>query len=336
MVELTSIAVIGAGTMGHGIAQTFALAGYPVTLTDNNAELLQKAIPRIKENLRTYVAHGLAGEDKVEMVPSRITPIPDIPGTVAEADFIIEAVFEDIAIKHEVLALIEANCPPQAIIASNSSSFRVGDMAVVLKRPEQFLGTHFWNPPYLIPLVEVICGLNSSPETIRATCHLLKRVGKYPALVRKDVAGFVGNRLQHALRREAIALVADGVATPEDIDLIARLGFGLRLPIVGPLETVDLAGLDLTLAIQSYLLADLDRSTEPSPLVRDKVARGELGAKTGKGFFEWSSGRQTEVIQKRDGAIMELVRWLTDGGYIPTTGDDEEHWQDLGRMRKQK
>lgn len=317
-----NIAIIGAGTMGHGIAQTFALAGYTVTLTDNNAEILQKAMSRIRDNLLTFVAYGFTTQDEVEAVPSRITLVPDIDMAVIKADFIIEAVFEDMAIKRKVLPQIEVNCPAHAIIASNSSSFRVGDMAVVLKRPEQFLGNHWWNPPYLVPLVEVICGQQTSPETIEFTCTLLKAVGKYPALVRKDVAGFVGNRLQHALRREAIALVAQGVATPEDIDLIARLGFGLRLPLVGPLETVDLGGLDLTLSIQNYLLADLDRSTEPSPFMRDKVANGEVGAKAGKGFFEWPPGRQAEVIRKRDQAILGLVKWLADGGYIPLTTND--------------
>lgn len=317
-----NIAIIGAGTMGHGIAQTFALAGYTVTLTDNNAEILQKAMSRIRDNLQTFVAYGFTTQDEVEAVPSRITLVPDIDMAVIKADFIIEAVFEDMAIKRKVLPQIEVNCPAHAIIASNSSSFRVGDMAEVLKRPEQFLGTHWWNPPYLVPLVEVICGQKTSPETIETTRHLLKAIGKYPALVRKDVAGFVGNRLQHALRREAIALVAQGVATPEDIDLIARLGFGLRLPLVGPLETVDLGGLDLTLSIQNYLLADLDRSTEPSQFIRNKVAAGELGARAGKGFFEWPPGRQAEVIRKRDQAILGLVKWLADGGYIPLTTND--------------
>jgi 3-hydroxybutyryl-CoA dehydrogenase len=316
------IAVIGAGTMGHGIAQVFALAGYAVTLTDNNAEILQKAIPRIKDNLQTYVAYGFATLDEAEAVPSRITTVSNVPGAVAQADFIVEAVFEDMTIKHQILPVIEASCPPHAIIASNSSSFRVGDMARVLNRPEQFLGNHWWNPPHLVPLVEVIYGEQTSPETIETTRTLLKVVGKYPALVRKDVAGFVGNRLQHALRREAIALVAQGVATPEDIDLIARLSFGLRLPLIGPLETVDLGGLDLTVSIQNYLLADLDRSIEPSQFMRDKVASGELGAKAGKGFFEWPPGRQAEVIRKRDQAVLGLVKWLTDGGYIPSSADD--------------
>ena len=150
---------------------------------------------------------------------------------------------------------------------------------------------------------------------------MLKTIGKYPALVRKDVPGFVGNRLQHALRREAIALVAEGVATPEDIDLIARLSFGLRLPIMGPLTTADLGGLDLTLAIQNYLLAHLDHSTEPSKFVQDKVAQGELGAKSGQGFFEWPEGRQLAIIRQRDQAILELVKWLTEGGYIDPPTD---------------
>jgi len=311
-----NIAVIGAGTMGHGIAHVFALHDYAVSLTDSNPDILHKAIPRIEDNLKTYVEHGFASPDEAAVVPSRIRLVPDIPAAASQADFIVEAVFEDMAVKHQILPQIEAHCSEQTIIMSNSSSFRVGDMATVLRQPERFLGTHWWNPPHLIPLVEVICGEKTSIEAIEATRALLKCVGKYPALVRKDVAGFVGNRLQHALRREAIALVAAGVASPEDIDLIARLSFGLRLPIIGPLATADLGGLDLTLAIQSYLLADLDRSTEPSQFVRDKVAGGELGAKAGKGFHDWPPGRQAAVIRKRDRAILELVKWLQEGGYL--------------------
>lgn len=314
--NVNNIAVIGAGTMGHGIAQIFALAGFQVTLTDNNDTILRNAVPRIRANLQTCIAHDFVSEDAAAVVPSRITLTPDLADAVSQADFIVEAVFEDLAIKHEVLRQLEAHCPTHTIIASNSSSFRVGDMATALNRPERLLVTHYWNPPHLIPLVEVVHGEQTSAEAIETTNALLKAAGKYPAQVRKDVPGFVGNRLQHALRREAIAIVAEEIATPEDVDLIARLSFGLRMPVIGPLETADLGGLDLTLAIQTYLLPELDRSTEPTQLVRDKIAKGELGAKTGKGFYDWSPDRLAESIQQRDEALLEILKWFRNRGLI--------------------
>lgn len=316
------IAVIGAGTMGHGIAQLFAVRGLEVALSDNNAEVLDKALPRIQANLRTCVEHGVIGDEEAQRAPTRIKLYRDASEAVAEADFIVEAVVENLSVKHEVLRQVEARCPAEAVIVSNTSSFRVGDMAPVLREPGRFLITHFWNPPHIIPLVEVVRGEHTSSEAIETTLALLRAAGKRPALVRKDVPGFIGNRLQHALRREAIAIVAQGIASAEDVDLVARLSFGLRLPIIGPLETVDLSGLDLTLAIQSYLLRELDRSTEPTELIRDKVARGELGAKAGKGFFDWPAGRYDEAIQQRDRSLLELVMWLREHDYLGSDLDD--------------
>ena len=319
--KINNIAVIGAGTMGHGIAQVFALAGLQVALTDSDAQVLEKAIQRIQANLETCLEHGSVSKDRATTVAARITLASNLADAASQADFIVEAVFEDLDVKHEVLRQLEDHCPAHAVITSTTSSFRVRDMAVALSHPERFLVTHFWNPPYVIPVVEVMPGDHTSAEAVQTTMTLLQDVGKYPALVRKDVAGFVGNRLQHALRREAIAIVAEGIASPEDVDLITRLSFGLRLPVVGPLETVDLGGLDLTLAIQTYLLPELDRATEPLQLIRDKVTRGELGAKAGKGFYDWSPGRAARVIRRRDETLLEMVKWLRARGFLPTPSD---------------
>jgi len=311
-----NIAVIGAGTMGHGIAQVFALAGFQVSLTDSDAKILENAIPRIRANLETFLDHGLVSKDEAVAVPARIKLVSNLIDAASQADFIFEAVFEDLALKREVLRQMEEHCPARAVIASNTSSFCVGDMASALDRPEQFLITHFWNPPHIIPLVEIVPGDHASAGTIKTTFKLFRDAGKCPVLVKKDVAGFVGNRLQHALRREAIAIVAQGIASPKDVDLIARLGFGLRLPVVGPLETVDLGGLDLTLAIQSYLLPKLDRSTEPLQLIQDKVARGELGAKAGQGFYTWPPGQTAKTVRQRDEALLKMIKLLKDQCYL--------------------
>ena len=309
-VAITSIAIVGAGLMGHSMAQLFAQAGLTVRLYDSNADVLAAALPRIRTNLQTSVRYGFLDPTVAAAIPARIEITPSLEAAVARADFIFEAVFEKMAVKHRVLPAIEAAASPHAIIASNSSSFRVEEMAQPLTRPQRFLATHFWNPPHLIPVVEVTASAQTTPEVVDATCDLLRQAGKRPVRVRKDVAGFIGNRLQHALRREAIAMVEAGIASPEDIDLVARYSFGLRMPFVGPLKTADLAGLDLTLAIQSYLLPDLDRSVVPSQLVREKVANGEVGAKSGQGFFAWTPEGHRQAIERRDATILEFLQWL--------------------------
>jgi len=302
--------------MGHGIAQVFALAGFQVTLNDVSLEILDKAIPRIQDNLNACLKQGIISTEEADETPDRIKITTDLGQAVSQADYVVEAVVEDIEAKLVLLRKLNEIYPVHAILTSTTSSYCVRDMAVALKHPERFLVTHFWNPPYLIPIVEVMPGELTSPEVVDTTYKLLENVGKYPAMVNNDVPGFVGNRLQHALRREAISIVAQGIASPEDVDLIAKFSFGLRLPVVGPLETVDLGGLDLTQAIQTYLLPELERSTEPLQLIRDKVERGELGAKAGKGFYDWSPGRAEEVIRRRDETLIELVILLKKRGFL--------------------
>jgi len=323
-VTIKSLAVIGAGTMGHGIAQVFAQAGFQVTLTDSDASVLGNAIQRIQTNLQACQGFSPDDSDSASTITERITLTSDLDAAVSQADFVMEAVSENLDLKRKVLQRLEEHCPARVVITSTTSSYRVGDMAVALEHPERFLAIHFWNPPYVIPVVEVMPGDSTSAQAVKTTFTILEKAGKVPALVKKDTAGFIGNRLQHALRREAIAMVAEGIASPEDVDLVTRLSFGLRLPVVGPLETVDLGGLDLTLAIQTYLLPKLDRSTEPTQLVRDKVARGELGAKAGTGFFDWSPGRTARVVRQRDEALLEMVKWLTAHGLLGTPATEQD------------
>jgi len=334
-VTINRLAVIGAGTMGHGIAQVFAQAGLQVTLTDSDAGVLGNAIQRIQTNLETCLGYSGDDKDSAAAVTGRITVSSDLAAAVSQADLIVEAVLENLDSKHDVYRQLEEHCPAHTIITSTTSSYCVRDLTVALRHPERFLVTHFWNPPYVIPVVEVMPGDHTSAGVVETTFTLLAKAGKVPALVKKDTAGFVGNRLQHALRREAIAIVAQGIASPEDVDLITRLSFGLRLPVVGPLETVDLGGLDLTQAIQTYLLPDLDRSTEPKQLIRDKVARGELGAKAGKGFYDWSPARMESVIQRRDKALLEMVDWLGTRGLLGTEPHQAES-SGLGQTGEQE
>jgi 3-hydroxybutyryl-CoA dehydrogenase len=317
-VIVNRLAVIGAGTMGHGIAQVFAQAGLQVALTDSSMQVLGKVKQRIRANLETCLRHSpvAVDGDRAAAVLGRITVASDLAEAVSQADFVVEAVFEDLGVKHEVLRQIDDQCPPHAILTSTTSGYCVRDLAVALGHPERFLVTHFWSPPYVVPVVEVMPGGQTSTVAVETAITLLEEAGKVPVLVKKDVPGFVGNRLQHALRREAIAIVAQGIASPEDVDLIARLSVGFRLPIMGPLETVDLGGLDLTQAIQTYLLPELDRSTEPSQLIKDKVARGELGVKAGRGFYDWPPDQLAKTIQQRDTALWEMVEWLRARGLL--------------------
>lgn len=326
------LAVIGAGTMGHGMAQVFAQAGLQVALTDSNAQVLGQAIKRIQANLETCLGPGSVDRDRALATLERITVTSDLAEAVSQADFVVEAVFEDLGVKHQVLRQLEEHCAPHVVITSSTSGYCVRDLAVVLTHPERFLAIHFWNPPYVVPVVEVMPGDRTSAGAVEATLTLLEAAGKVPVLVKKDVPGYVGNRMQHALRREAIAIVAEGIASPEDVDTITRLSFGLRMPVVGPLETVDLGGLDLTQAIQTYLLPELDRSTAPKQLILEKVERGELGAKAGEGFYAWPPGRAARVIRRRDKALLEIVEWLRGYGLLGTLSDQAEPMsEDPGR-----
>lgn len=307
---MKQIAVIGAGTMGHGIAQLFASAGLAVSLTDQSSEVLDGALDCIATSLQTFLEHDLIPQDEIAATLQRISKASDLAEAVGPADFIVEAVLESVEIKHAVLRATELHCRQDTIITSTTSSFCARDLAPALKCPERFLVTHYWNPPTIIPIVEVVPGEETRAQVVESTMNLLRDVGKLPALINRDVPGFVGNRLQHALRREAIAIVAEGIASPQDVDLIAKRSFGLRLPVVGPLETADMGGLDLTLAIQAYLLPELNRSTQPLPLVQEMVERGELGVKTGKGFYEWPADRARQTIKRRDAALIEMIKWL--------------------------
>jgi 3-hydroxybutyryl-CoA dehydrogenase len=281
------IAVLGAGLMGHGIAQVFALAGHAVTIYDAVAASLDSAKARIATNLKDL------GED--ERAVERVTPNADLAAAVRDADYIVEAAPEDLAVKQRLFAAVEAAARPDAILASNTSVIPITQIMGGLTRRERALGTHWWNPPYLVPLVEVIGTQWTSPEAIAWTIRLHTEAGKTPVHVKKDVPGFVGNRLQHALWRECIALVQNGICDAETVDTVIKASFGRRLAVLGPLENADLVGTDLTLAIHRTVLPDIDRTGGPLPYLEQLVANGKLGMKTGEGFRRWTPEQQQEL-----------------------------------------
>ena len=284
------IAVIGAGLMGHGIAQVFALAGHDVTITDAQQSNLDTAKQRIATNLRDL------GDD--EKAVERVRPTPDLAACVREADFVVEAVLEDMPLKQKLFGEIERYVRPDTILASNTSVMPITQIMQGLRDRSRALGTHWWNPPFLVPLVEVIGTEWTSPEAIDFTMMLHAAAGKQPAHVKKDVPGFIGNRLQHALWREAISLVERGICDAETVDTVIKAAFGRRLAVLGPLENADLVGTDLTLAIHNTVLSDIENRPGPSPYLKRLVAEGKLGFKSGEGFRKWSAAEQAALRAK--------------------------------------
>jgi 3-hydroxybutyryl-CoA dehydrogenase len=284
------IAVVGAGLMGHGIAQVFALAGHDVTITDAVAENLNSAKTRIAENLRDL------GDD--ERALERVRPVSDLADAVRDADFVVEAVSEDLPLKRKLFGEIEKHVRPDAILASNTSVIPITKIMQGLRDRSRALGTHWWNPPYLVPLVEVIGTQWTSAIAIDWTMKLHAEAGKKPAHVKKDVPGFIGNRLQHALWREAIALVEHGICDAETVDAVIKAAFGRRLAVLGPLENADLVGTDLTLAIHKTVLPAIDNRPGPSPYLEALVAKGKLGFKSGEGFRKWTPEQQAALRSK--------------------------------------
>jgi 3-hydroxybutyryl-CoA dehydrogenase len=305
--SIQKVLVVGSGLMGHGIGQTFALGGYQVTLNDLDEERLQRALDGIRRNLSLFSEEGLVTPGDAEAALGRIKLDVDLPRAAREVDLVVEATFEDLEGKRGVLRRLGELCPPRTLLASNTSGLSVNAMAPATGRADRFVVAHFWNPPHLIPLVEVVRGDNTAESTIQTMVAVLRSIGKVPVVVQKDVLGFVGNRLQYALFREALALVQNGVCTAEDVDTVVKMSFGRRLTTAGPLETADINGTDLVYSISQYLFPDLDASRVPHPFFKQLIEKGHVGVKVGKGFRDWPGGLADEIRQRRD---RELIRWL--------------------------
>jgi 3-hydroxybutyryl-CoA dehydrogenase len=303
METLTKLAIVGAGSMGSGIAALFAARGLDVILIDPVPGALERAAGAVARQL-AVLAPGREAEAQTRIRGE--TSLDAAAGT----DLVIEAVPENLALKREIFAKLDAVCPPRTIFATNTSGLSVNAIAEATTRPEHFVGTHFFTPADIIPLVEVVRGDATSEATVAAVMDLLRRAGKRPVLVRRDIPGFIANRIQHALAREAISLLEKGIASAEDIDEVVKWSLGVRLALTGPLEQRDMNGLDVHCAIAEYLYRDLENRTEPSELLRGKVARGEIGAKSGQGFYTWSPERRERVLRDKSEALAELVAWL--------------------------
>ncbi len=276
--------------MGHGIGYLLAAAGHDVGIYEPSTDI-RASIPQRLKSISDLLGDGPAAL-------ARISTHDQLAPAVKDADFVFEAAPEKLPLKRQIFAELERLARPDTILASNSSAIPTTEIGRDLKRRERVVGTHFWNPPHLVPLVEVIQNEKTSAEVVARTIELLRHAGKVAVHVKRDIPGFVGNRLQHALKREAIALVAAGVCDAETLDTVVKEGFGARMAVLGPLEQSDLVGLDLTLDISEVLTADLDRTAGPHPFLRGKVAAGKLGMKSGEGFRTWTP-QSADAVRER-------------------------------------
>ncbi len=306
--KIENIAVIGAGLMGHGIAQEFACAGYRVHLHDITEEKLNNARVQIDKNLTLLAENGVIEKARIPETMQRIQTTTELAASGETADFVVEAVSENLPLKQQIFEKLDSLCQPHTILASNTTALMPSQIGANTKRTDKVLNTHYFNPPYLIPLVELIRSPDTSDETVSVTCDLLTSIGKTPAIIKKEALGFVGPRLQAALIREAFAIVEQGIASAETVDLVVRNSFGRRLSVAGPFEVFELAGWDLVLDAFEELYKDLNSSPEINPLLREMVESGRLGVKSGEGFYEWSEERQQALRDRMSQALIRAIQ----------------------------
>ncbi|MFK9117983.1 3-hydroxyacyl-CoA dehydrogenase family protein [Peribacillus frigoritolerans] len=303
---IKKIAIIGSGVMGSGIAQSFAVSGYFVTINDVKEELLYHAQNRISENLSLLMEEGALTDREKQGALANITYSVDLEGAVKDADFIIEAIPEVIELKLNLYQQLEEMIKPDAIVASNTSTFPISQLMEKASFAERMVITHFFNPGHLVPLVEIVQHDGTKPEIVKTTMDLMREIGKSPILLKKEIAGFIANRLQTALMREAFYLLKEGVAEAEDIDTAITAGPGFRWAFTGPIEIADFGGLDTWQRVFDNVSPVLDQSKEAPDLIRDLVAEGKLGTKSGEGIFTYEESTVSQKINERDRNFIKL------------------------------
>jgi 3-hydroxybutyryl-CoA dehydrogenase/5-formyl-3-hydroxy-2-methylpyridine 4-carboxylate dehydrogenase len=309
--EVKTVAVVGAGTMGPGMAATFARHGFDVRLTDVKEENLEKAKGMVDVVYNALIGGGFITAADADQGRANISYTLDLAGAVDGADFVLEAVPEKLEIKHSFFANVEKLVRDDTILASNTSGILITKIAEAVDKPGRLVGMHWSNPPHMIPVIEVIRGEQTDDAAVEATRRVTERIGMIPVLVKKDVPGFVENRILYAIMREALHLLDEGVASPADIDVITKWGIGYKLAVIGPLELLDVAGLDIYHSVASYLNADLSDSKGVSSTIGDKVEAGTLGIKTGGGLFEYQPGEIPGLMQRRVKLLMEVKKALS-------------------------
>ena len=306
MLTKKNIAILGAGVMGTGIALTVALKGYDVKMLyvyDDKQRGGQ--VEGMTENLKVLCDNGLIAESEIPETIGRVSFTESIEEIAEFADIVFECIVEKLEIKQDYFAKLDKLCAPSTILATNTSAISVTEIAEKSVHKERIIGTHFWKPAYLMPLVEVIRTKYVCDDMVRQTYELLEDAGKMPVIVKKDVPGFLANRMQHALFREALSIVEHDIASPEDVDKAIKFGFGMRLGVMAPIEVIDSGGIDLTYNIHEYLFPHIENSTKPSRLLTECLEQGKLGFKTGEGIMKWSP----EDIEKSQKNLIEgLIR----------------------------
>lgn len=305
--EVKTITNIGAGTMGHAIALQFAIKGYQVNLYDHSADGLKRGIDLMKHDLQTFTDAKVVTESP-ETIMERINTSTDLQESLQDTQFVIESIVEDETVKKQVWQEIEKLVPKDVVLATNTSGLSPTNLQSVLMHPERFVVAHFWNPAQLMPLVEVVPGEKTNQSTVDFTVELMNNIGKHAVPLKKEALGFVGNRIQLAVLREAFHIVNEGIASPEAVDDIIKYSLGRRWNLVGPIASADLGGLDVFKNISSYLYDDLANNTGTDPVLNKKVEDGEVGLKTGQGFFTWTGSQGKEIVKERDHKLLEQMK----------------------------
>jgi 3-hydroxybutyryl-CoA dehydrogenase len=295
--------------MGPGIAMTLTLGGVEAAIVGRTAESAAAGLAMAHRQLRLLVANEIVSEEQRIFSESQLRATTAFEEEVAAADIVIESAPENLAFKQELFARMDALARPDAILTSNTSGLSITAIASGCTHPERVMTTHFWNPPHLMPLVEIVLGEKTDPARAEEVRELLERCGKAPVVVKKDTPGQLGNRMHMALIREAAHIVSEGIATAEEVDLAARMSFGLRLPLYGLLEHMDIVGLDMSKGILEYVATDLYNGVEAPARYRELVESGNLGAKTGQGFYDWSVKSADEARARRDAFVLQMLRW---------------------------
>lgn len=305
--EFGKAVAIGTGMMGPGIAVTFALGGLEAVIVSRTSEGAEAGLDKARGQLEMLAGHGLIDGEQSRSAGLLIRASTAMEEECREADIVVESIPESMAMKQALFQKLDACAKQHAVLATNTSGLSVTEIAAGCERGDRVMTAHFWNPPHVMPLVELVKGERTSRPLMEEVRALLARCGKTPVIVEKDRRGQLGNRLQMALWREAVHIVEEGIATPEEVDLAARMGFGLRLPALGIFEHADAVGLDMVAGIMEYVSADLYSEPHAPPLIRRKVGEGMLGVKSGQGFYDWSRWSAEEVRRRRDAFLYETL-----------------------------
>ena len=307
--EIKQITVLGAGLMGHALALEFALGGYQVALYSRSDASVQQGIENVEASLDQLVSVGKTTRDGAAAALVRIDGYAKLGNAVEAADVVIESVYEDLALKQQIFRELDDLCPERTILASNTSGFMPSSFTADIRRRDKALVMHYVNPPHLVPLVEVVPTDQTSEETVKTITGLLAGIGKRPIVIRKEVPGFVLNRLQMALLREACWLVENGVVEAQDVDMALRSSIGRRWAVAGIFEILEIAGWDLISNVASGLLPHLSTTSEIPQVLKEKIDRGEFGVKSGQGFYEWTPESVAELKSKIARALIEIDTW---------------------------